>query len=61
MGILIPSLFRQSHRENRVDGSPAEVFRIGEEVPVGVHRLGDRGVPQPGLNHLRVEVRRDQP
>ena len=39
--VLVPSLFRQSHRENRVDGSPAEVFRIGEKVPVGVHRLGD--------------------
>ena len=32
-GFLVPFLFRQSHRDNRVDGPAAEVFRVGEEVP----------------------------
>jgi len=29
---LVPFLFRQSHRKDRVDGPAAEVFRVGEEV-----------------------------
>ena len=53
-------LFRQSTRESVVDGAAAEVLGAGEQVPVGVHRLGDRGVPEPGLDHLRFEVRVDQ-
>jgi hypothetical protein len=37
----VPFLFRHSHREDRVDGPAAEAFRVGEEVPVSIHRLGD--------------------
>ncbi len=29
-------------------------------MPVGIHRLGDGGVTEPGLNHLRVQVGSDQ-
>jgi hypothetical protein len=29
-------------------------------MPVSIHRLGDRGMTQPGLNHLRVQVGSDQ-
>src|SRR5205823_5107204 len=34
--------------------------RVGEEVPVRVHRLGDGGMTEPGLNHLGVQVGSDQ-
>jgi len=57
---LVPSLFRQRHREDRIDSPAAEVFRIGEEVPVGIHRLGDGGMAEPGLNHLGIQVGGDQ-
>ena len=29
-------------------------------LPVGIHRLGDGGMTEPGLNHLRVQVGSDQ-
>ena len=58
--LLVPSLFRQSHRENRVEGSAAEVFRVGEEVPVSIHRLGDSGMTESCLDHLGVQVGSDQ-
>ena len=50
---LVPFLFRQSRREDRVDSPAAEVFGIGEQVPIRIHRLGDRRMPEPGLNHCQ--------
>jgi len=35
-------------------------LRVGEEVPVSIHRLGDSGMTEPGLNHLGVQVGSDQ-
>jgi hypothetical protein len=57
---LVQSLFRQSHREDSVDGPAAEIFRIREQVPVGIHRLGDGGITEPGLDHLGIQVGSDQ-
>lgn len=42
-----------------MNGRAAEVFRVGEEVLVGVHRLGDGGMTESGLNHLGVQVGSD--
>jgi hypothetical protein len=39
---------------------PAEILSVGKEMPVGIHRLGDGGVTEPGLNDLRVQVGGDQ-
>jgi hypothetical protein len=50
------ALFRQRHREDRIDSPAAEVFRIGEEVPVGIHHLGDGGMTEAGLSHLGIQV-----
>src|SRR5215470_5406577 len=57
---LVPFLFRPRDREDRVDGPAAEIFRDREEVHVGVHRLSDSGMTEPGLNHPGVQVRSDQ-
>jgi hypothetical protein len=46
-GAPVPSLFRQGTRESVIDGAAAEVLRVREQVPVGVHRLGDRRVAEP--------------
>jgi hypothetical protein len=56
----VPFWFGQYEPQNLVDGGPAEVLGVGEQVPVGVHRLGECRVAQPGLNDLRIEVRGDQ-
>jgi hypothetical protein len=53
-------LFRQSRRQGLVDSRQAEVFSVREQVPVGVHRLGNGGVTQRGLDDLRVQVGGDQ-
>ena len=47
-------------REDGVDGPAADVLRVGEQVTVRVHRLRDRGVAQACLNHLGVEIGRDE-
>lgn len=60
MRFLVPSLFRRSCREDCIDCPAAEIFGVGEQVPVGVHRLGDGAVTEPGLNHLGVQVGSDQ-
>ncbi len=38
-GADVPFLFRQSIRESVIDGAPAKVLRVGEQLPVGVRRL----------------------
>jgi hypothetical protein len=34
----------------------AEVFYVGEEVPVGVHRLSNSGRTEPSLKHLGLRL-----
>jgi hypothetical protein len=53
----VPPLFRQYCGQSLVDGLASEVVGVLEQVPVGVHRLADRGMPGLGLDDLRVEVR----
>jgi hypothetical protein len=50
--------FRWIFREHRVNDPATEIFGVGEQVPVGARRLGDRGMAGPSLGYLRVEIGR---
>src|SRR5712691_1512213 len=60
MDAPVPFRFRQYGLQDLVDGGAAKVVSVREQVPVGVHRLGESRVAQPGLDDLRVEVRGDE-
>ena len=56
--LLVPSLFSQSATQHRLDRTSAEILRIREQVPVGVHRFGDTRMAESGLDDLQIQVRR---
>jgi hypothetical protein len=60
MDAPVPFRFRHFGPDELVDGGAAEVVSVREQVPVGIHRLGEGFVAQAGLNDLRVKVRGDQ-
>jgi hypothetical protein len=60
MDAPVPFRFRHFGPDELVDGGAAEVVSVREQVPVGIHRLGEGCVAQAGLNDLRVKVRGDQ-